>query len=118
MSVLIVGFQQRKNAEGLSFNALQLESGEIELVKSSTSGNIYATARRCSITCTFNDQRCEALVGKSLPGKIERTACDEYDFNIPGTKETVKLKHTWKFNPEPSTVEEHVFDEEVKQEVA
>ncbi len=116
--VLIVGFKQRENSEGENFNVLLLESGEIELVESQQTGNIYATARRCSITCTFNDQRCEALIGKSLTGKIERTACDEYDFQIPGTKETVKLKHTWKFNPEPSTVEEHIFDEEVKQEVA
>jgi len=45
-----------------------------------------------------------------LPGSIEKTPVDEpYDYQIPGSKEVIKLDYTYEYNPEPANVEESVF---------
>ena len=110
--VQIIGYQQRTNGEGENFNVLVLLGG-LELIKSSETGNFYATAKKATITCTFDDRMCKGLIGSKLPGKIERVSCPEYDFAIPGTDEVVKLSHTFKYNAEPATAEEHVYQEEM-----
>ena len=43
--VEIIGFQKRTNTDGEDFNVLVLQ-GSIELIKSSETGNYYASARR------------------------------------------------------------------------
>ena len=67
--VTIVDFKLRTNEMQEEFFALTLE-GDIELVKSSSTGKFYATARKTSITSTFNEAGCKALLGKKLPGTI------------------------------------------------
>jgi hypothetical protein len=109
--VQIIGFQKRTNTDGEDFNVLVLQ-GSIELIKSSETGNYYASARRCSITCTFDDRMCKQLIGTKLPGKIEKVPCEEYEFTIPGSEEVVMLNHAYKYNAEPATAEEHVFQPE------
>ena len=113
--VTVIGYQQRKNTEGEEFNVLILQGG-IELLKSTETGNFYATAKRAAITCTFDERMCKQLIGSKLPGRVERVDCKPYEFSIPGTEEVVKLTHTFKYNAEPATVEEHVYDDEVLQE--
>jgi hypothetical protein len=34
-----------------------------------------------------------------LPGNIEKMKCDPYEYSIPGSNETVILKHTFVYNP-------------------
>jgi hypothetical protein len=106
--VTIVGFQKRTNAKDQEFNVLVLQGG-IELIKSSETGNYYASAKRATITCTFDERMCRQLIGSKLPGTVERVPCEEYDFSIPGTEEVVKLSHTYRYDAEPASVEEHVF---------
>ena len=110
--VTIVGFQKRTNAEDQEFNVLVLQGG-IELIKSSETGNYYASAKRATITCTFDERMCRQLIGSKLPGTVERVPCEEYDFSIPDTEEVVKLSHTFKYNAEPASAEEHVYQEEM-----
>lgn len=110
--VTIVDFAERQNKDGEQFFVLILEGG-LEIVKSQESGKFYATSRRCSITSTFNEVGCKQLIGKSIPGKIEKAMVEEYDYQIPGTEETVKLDYEWVFNPEPATMEEHVYADEI-----
>ena len=110
----IIGFQKRTNTEGQDFNVMVLQGG-IELIKSSESGNYYASAKRATITCTFDERICRQLVGTKLPGKIERVPCEEYEFAVPGTDEKLKLSHTYKYSAEPSTAEEHVYDEVMQE---
>jgi hypothetical protein len=115
--VTIVGFQKRTNAEDQEFHVLVLQGG-IELIKSSESGNFYATAKRATITSTFNDVMCRQLIGKKLPGKVERVPCEEYEFAIPGSDEVIKLSHTYRYDAEPASAEEHVFQPEQEMQEA
>ena len=110
----IVGFQKRTNAEDQEFHVLVLQGG-IELIKSSESGDYYASAKRATITCTFDKRMCRQLIGSKLPGKIDKVSCDPYEFAIPGTEEVVTLSHTFKYNAEPATAEEHVYQEEIQE---
>ena len=110
--VRIVDFAERTNSEGEKFFALILQGG-IELVKSHESGNIYATAKRTSITSTFDEATCKSLIGQELPGSIQKVKCDPYEYISPETGEILQLDHRWQYSKEAETVEEAVFEGEV-----
>ncbi|MDX1630038.1 MAG: hypothetical protein R3345_15120 [Fulvivirga sp.] len=97
--VTVVDYAVRQNADGQDFIALILE-GDIELVQSQETGQYYATARRCSITSTFNEVSATAIVGKQLPGQIIRQDCATYEYEIPETGEVIMLEHEYVFVPE------------------
>ena len=92
--VTIVDFVKRQNKEGKEFNALILQSG-IELVKSHETGRWYATAKKASITSTFDDAMCRNLIGQQIPGCVQRVECDPYNFTVKDTGEVLELTHRW-----------------------
>jgi len=94
--VKIVDFVKRTNKEGEEFNALILQSG-IELVKSHETGRWYATAKKTSITSTFDDAMCQSLIGTQIPGSVQRVECDPYPFTVRDTGEVLTLTHRWQF---------------------
>ena len=112
--VTIIGFKEAINEEGESFNMLKLQ-GDIEMVKSKETGRFYATARKTLISSTFDDQTCEKLMGKEMPGEIQKVPCEAYKYEIPETGELITLEHTWEYNPEPVTTEEHIFNGKPKE---
>ena len=113
--VTIIGYTKRQNAEGKEFFTLNLMGG-IELIKSSKTGNFYATAFKSSITSTFNEDVCKSLIGSKLPGTVQKIECDSYEYAIPSTGEIVMLTHKYLFNPSPNsaTMEEVVFSPEAQ----
>ncbi|MFD3003092.1 hypothetical protein ACFS7Z_22205 [Pontibacter toksunensis] len=106
--VTITGFAKRKNTADEEFNVLLLQ-GEIELIQSKESGRFYATAKTCSIPCTFNEAMCQGLIGKTLPGNIEKVLVDPYDYHIPGTDEIISLDYSYYYDPVDRTMEQEVF---------
>jgi len=110
--VTIINWKSVQPKDGKPFNALVLE-GEIELVKSKSTGNVYATAKKCQITSTFNEAMCKKLIGKSLPGKIVKVQTDEYNFTIPDTGEVIQLDYMYRY--EAAEAEEAVFEKELMQ---
>ena len=100
--VKISGFKQRITAEGKSFITLELQ-GEVELIQSTETGKFYATARRCSISSTFNEEQAKTLIGKQFPGKIVRENVEEYEYTIKETGEVIKLCHSYVYNPEENS---------------
>ena len=108
--VKIVDFVKRTNKEGKEFNVLILQSG-IELVKSHETGRWYATAKKTSITSTFDDAMCQSLIGTQIPGSVQRVESQPYDFTVPGTGEVLKLTHRWVYLKEGESVEEKVIAE-------
>jgi hypothetical protein len=112
--VKVIEYQKRKNADGKEFFALII-MGAIEFIKSSISGNYYATAWKTSITSTFNEDVCQSLVGKAFPGMIEKVTVEPYEFKVPSSGETLMLTHKYRFNPEPNSpsMEEVVFTPEI-----
>lgn len=97
--VHIVDFKQRKNsATGETFNVLVLE-GDLEMVQSTVTGRYYATAKRATVTSTFNEETCRRLIGRSMPGSVVKQACDPYDYTIEKTGEVITLTHRYAYSP-------------------
>lgn len=99
--VTITGYNLRTQKEGEKKQYITLEiEGDIEMVQSQNTGRFYATVRKCVISSTFDEFTAERMVGKQMPGTIERVACDSYDFTIVDTGEVVKLGYKWDYLPE------------------
>ena len=106
--VTIIAVEKLKNVKDEEFNVLIIQGG-VEAVTSKESGKPYLTARKTSIPCTFDDEFAKNMVGSELPGEIQRIDCDEYTYEIPGTKDKIKLSHTYMYSAEPETLEETVM---------
>lgn len=99
--VTVIGYNIRtqKDNEQNTYISLELE-GDIEMVQSQTTGRHYATVRRCAISSTFDQLTAERMVGKQMPGSIERVPCEPYDFTIEATGEVIKVGYRWGYVPE------------------
>jgi hypothetical protein len=97
--ITIIGYAFRESKEGKQFIALQLQ-GDMELVQSQETGRFYATARKCSIPCTFDEPTVKALVGTKMPGSIEQVSCEPYEYTVPETGDVITLAHTYTYVPE------------------
>ena len=99
--VTVVNIKQREGQNG-TFIALEL-MGSVEMIPSKTSGRIYATARRCSIPSTFDEETAKRLIGTQFPGSIKRVECDSYNFTADGG-EIILLNHTYVYSPQEENV--------------
>lgn len=113
--VRIVNYQKRTTEEGKEFFTLELQGG-VEIVKSQETGKNYMTARKASMSCTFDEATCISLIGTELPGSVKKVACEDYSYTIKETGEIITLSHRFeyveyeapKYSPEKSntTIEE------------
>ena len=99
--VTVIDYHVRQSKDGKNFISLTLQ-GNIEMVQSMETGKFYATARKCSVTSTFDEQTASALVGSKMPGIIKRVEASPYDYAIPETGEVIKLAHKYEYAPEVS----------------
>lgn len=111
--VTVVNYETKKNSDGEEFNVLILQ-GEIEMIQSKQTGKYYATAKTCSISCTFDELMCQNLIGKHLPGSIEKIEVDPYEYKIPNSEETITLTYTYFYDPHPKHVENEVLGRKVQ----
>jgi len=113
--VTVVEIRERVNQKGEPFYALVLQGG-LELVKSAETGNYYATAKRASISTTFDEMTCKGLIGQQLPGSIQRVEAEPYEFTSKETGEVITLSHRWVYLKEGESVDQRVLAEhEVEQ---
>jgi hypothetical protein len=63
-------------------------------------GKFYASAKRCSISSVFTEDVEKTLIGKQLPGTIQRVECEAYEYIVEKTGETMLLPHTYTYVPE------------------
>lgn len=96
--VTVKAAHERQGENG-SFWSLEL-MGDVELIQSLNTGRFYATARRCFISCTFDGETAQRLIGSKFKGSIVRQETDQYDFTVPETGEIIKLAHRWNYVPE------------------
>lgn len=106
--VTVTNFIKRKNANDEVFHVLEVQ-GQVEMLRAVNTGKYYAHARKATITSTLDEATCKTLIGTKFPGKIEKVECDEYQYNIPGTDETITLKHNYQYVAENANIEESVF---------
>lgn len=102
--ITIKNYQLRERKDGKQFITLELE-GSIEMVQSMETGRFYATARKCTISSTFDENTAKAAIGTTMPGRIVRQNCDEYEYAIPESGEIIKLAHRWEYQPEDGPIE-------------
>ncbi|MCK3683972.1 hypothetical protein [Maribellus sp. YY47] len=95
--VTIVDIVKRSSREGNEFVALIVQ-GELEML-TSKSGNLYAAARKASIPSTLEFEAARLMIGKELPGSIEKVECAPYEHFTP-EGEILQLNHRWQFVPE------------------
>ncbi|WP_321370507.1 hypothetical protein [uncultured Draconibacterium sp.] len=118
MSVTIVDVKERVSQGGNSFMALIVQN-ELELV-TSKSGNIYVAAHRASIPCTLDYNTAKLMIGKELPGTIEKVECATYE-HVNSDGEIVNLNYRYQYIPEQNRTvlyaEEDVHLQEVEEVV-
>ena len=68
-------------------------SGDLEMVRSENTGNYYATTKQATISATFDEHTAKKMIGKELPGTIERVEVEPYEIETPTG--TLKLFHRW-----------------------
>ncbi len=100
--VIVKNYFLREGEKG-DYVTLQLE-GDIELVQSQNTGRFYATARRCNIYSTFDEQTAARMVGAVMHGRIERVPCEPHLYTIPETGEQITLNYRWDYSPEDSPI--------------
>jgi hypothetical protein len=105
--VKVIGAEARQNTLGEKFIVLILMGG-MEMVKSKETGRFYATARKCSVSSTFDEETAKSFIGTRMPGAIEKVKCEPYDFVVDGG-EVLRLDYRWGYNPSPNTTEEVVM---------
>lgn len=103
--VTILDFKTRTKQDGEKFNVLILQ-GAAEVHKSQSNGKSILSLRKTSIITSLDDEACKSLIGTKLPGSIEKVPVEEYNYQIPGTDEMIKLNYSYEYNPEPSNTDE------------
>ena len=108
--VTVTDFKERTSGEDEKFYVLILQGG-IEMVKSKETGRFYATAKRASVSSTFDENVCKSLIGTTFPGSIQREDCDQYEYVIPETGEVLNLSHRWVYQDDvEETAEKAIVD--------
>ena len=97
--VTVINYSLKKGKEGKPFVSLELQ-GDMEMVQSMETGRFYATAKKCSVTSTFNEETAKTLIGKQIPGTIQRIETESYEYTVPETGEVILLQHTYQYVPE------------------
>ena len=99
--VTISNFKPRKREDGSMFYVLEITSG-IELIKSTVTGQYYATAKKCTIPTTLSESACMSVRGTQLAGSIQKVKCEPYDFIQKQTGELMTLDFKYEYFPEES----------------
>ncbi len=94
--VRITNYQRRVTEQGKEFFTLELQGG-IEVVKSQETGKSYMTARKATMSCTFDELTCQSLIGTELPGAVKKLQCEEYSYTIRETGEVITLSHRYEY---------------------
>lgn len=111
--VKVINWKAYQTEDGKEFYALQVQGG-LEAVKSKETGRTYLTARKATVSCTFDKETCEMLKGTELPGSIKRIETEPYEYAIPESGEVVTLTHRFEYVGEDETiVHQNVVEKEL-----
>lgn len=102
--VRVIDYLQRVKDDGDSFFVLVLQGG-VQMVKSKQTNKFYVTAKKATISSTFDENTCQALIGTELPGKIEKVQTEPYEFTIKETGEVVELDYRYEYQEDEPAAE-------------
>ncbi|WP_449436191.1 hypothetical protein [Pedobacter steynii] len=99
--VKVTGFKKLSTKDGREFITLELTGG-VTLVQSSSTGQYYATVRKCSIPSTFDEATAQQLIGSEISGEILKQETDPYEYTNKRTGEVLVLNYHWCYQPSPT----------------
>lgn len=102
--VIITGFERKQNERTKESYAVLILSGEPEVLISKTSGRPYISAKKTTIPVALGEKQAQALIGKELPGTIERVSCKPFEVKL-ATGKKVKISTAFQYVP-PEQVNE------------
>ena len=100
--VTVTGFKTVETEEGEN-NVRLLLNGDLELVQSQTTGNLYATTIRCSVSSTFDEEMAKRMMSKEMPGVIVKVDTEPYEYTLD-SGETIKIAHRWVYEETKSNL--------------
>jgi hypothetical protein len=101
--VTIVKFEKKTNPKtNESYSVLEVQSDPEVLM--SKAGRAYITTRKATIASSLDDTQAKALIGKTLPGTIEKVACTPFEVKLPNGKKA-KISTSFQYSPEPVATE-------------
>ena len=114
--VTIINYKERQREDGTSFFVLEVQGG-IEMIKSAKTGLYYASAKKATVSSTFDEATCNALIGTQMPGAIQKVPCDPYEYTVQESGEVITLSHRNTYQPNEESVSEQVSRQEFKPNV-
>lgn len=103
--VRIIDYKTRQKEDGTEFYLLEVQGG-IEMVKSKETGLYYATAKKATVSTTFDEETCKSLIGTEMSGRITKIKTPAYQYTIKETGEIISLEHKYVYLPEDVEKEE------------
>lgn len=110
--VQIVNYRECNKDDGSKFYLLEIQGG-VEMVKSKSTGQFYATAKKAYISSTFNETTCKGLIGTQMQGNIVKKEVASYTYIVKETGDEITLTHKWVFEPKSSNSIEKLFSEDI-----
>lgn len=115
--VRIISYKTRQKEDGTNFYLLEVQGG-IEMVISKATGQYYATAKKATVSTTFDEETCIALVGSQMPGKVSKITTEPYQYVIKESGETISLEHKYIYLPEGVESSEEKFAKQPEEAFA
>ncbi len=107
--VQIIAFEKKENSRTKETYSVLVLQGDPEVLISKTSKRPYIACRRATVPCALEENQAQALIGKELPGSIERVSCAPFDVKL-ATGKKVKVSSVFQY-----IVPETVNEKEVAQ---
>ena len=67
--VTVTGFKKILTENGESYVRIIIE-GDLEMIKSETTGNYYAHAKKASVSSTFDEATAQSMVGRNIQDQL------------------------------------------------
>lgn len=96
--VTIINYKERQKEDGTTFYVLEVQGG-IEMIRSKSTGNFYATAKKAYVPSTFDEAICKGLIGTQMDGKIQKQDCEPFEYTVKETGEVIELSHRYVYVP-------------------
>jgi hypothetical protein len=105
--VQIVGFEKKQNEKTKESYSVLILSGDPEVLISKSSGRPYISARKTTIPVALDEKQAQALIGKELPGTIERVSCTPFQVKL-ATGKKVTIATAFQYMPPEEISEKEV----------
>jgi len=115
--VRIIGYKTRQREDGTEFYLLEVQGG-IEMVKSKSTEQYYATAKKATVSTTFDEETCKALIGTQMPGKIVKISTEPYQYSVKESGEVITLEHRYIYIPEGVETSEEKMARQLEEAMA